>query len=135
MEKQNKITETAVATQVADKIDENIDENMERSASGANEVSEMSACMSAYNSHLKRDKVYKYERNGKTISVRRKWTNFGDKQLKQEALAEYFANNADIDRTKSIQTLFQEYNNNHELKISYSMFYKKYAEHFGPRRG
>ena len=127
MEKQNKITETAVATQVADKIDENI----ERSASGANEVSEMSA----YNSHLKRDKVYKYERNGKTISVRRKWTNFGDKQLKQEALAEYFANNADIDRTKSIQTLFQEYNNNHELKISYSMFYKKYAEHFGPRRG
>ena len=127
MEKQNKITETAVVPQDAVKIDENI----ERSASGANEVSEMSV----NNDHLKRDKVYKYERNGKTISVRRKWTNFGDKQLKQEALAEYFANNADIDRTKSIQTLFQEYNNNHELKISYSMFYKKYAEHFGPRRG
>ena len=117
MEKTNQIIELAVA------------ENILRSANGANEVSEMSQ------SHLKRDKVYKYERNGKTISVRRKWTNFGDKQLKQEALAEYFANNADIDRTKSIQTLFQEYNNNHELKISYSMFYKKYAEHFGPRRG
>ena len=115
MEKPNKIIEPAVAPQDAVKIDDSDDEKIL--------------------SHLKRDKVYKYERNGKTISVRRKWTNFGDKQLKQEALAEYFANNADIDRTKSIQTLFQEYNNNHELKISYSMFYKKYAEHFGPRRG
>ena len=84
--------------------------------------------------HLKRDKVYQYNRNGKTITIRRKWTNIGDKQLKQEALSAYFANDADIDRTKSIQTLFKEYNNNHDLKISYSMFYKKYAEHFGPRR-
>ena len=81
-----------------------------------------------------RDKVYQYNRNGKTITIRRKWTNIGDKQLKQEALSAYFANDADIDRTKSIQTLFKEYNNNHDLKISYSMFYKKYAEHFGPRR-
>ena len=85
--------------------------------------------------HLKRDKVYQYVRNGKTINIRRKWTNYGDKQLKQEALSEYFANDVDIDRTKSIQTLFKEYNNNHDLKISYSMFYKKYAEHFGSRRG
>ena len=114
MEKQDKIIENPVSEEISDKNDQNDDEK--------NDL------------HLKRDKVYKYERNGKTISVRRKWTNFGDKQLKQQALAEYFANNADIDRTKSIQTLFQEYNNNHELKISYSMFYKKYAEHFGPKR-
>ena len=114
MEKQDKIAASAVSTEIAENNDQNDEEKTA--------------------SHLKRDKVYKYEKNGKTITVRRKWTNYGDKQLKQEALAEYFANIDEIDRTKTIQTLYKEYNNNHDLKISYSMFYKKYAEHFGPRR-
>ena len=83
---------------------------------------------------ISRFKTYTYERNGKKINVKRHWTNTGVRQTKQQELNNYFNNITDLDQSKSVKLLFDEYNDNHELKISYSMFYKKYAEHFGPKR-
>ena len=124
-------TATAIQTQAQEQTEEQ-EQAEQAEEQQAEQQSEQQAEQQSI--ELNRCKVYTYERNGKTISIKRKWTNIGEKQLKQQELNDYFKNIAELDNTKSIQTLFKEYNNNHEHKISYSMFYKRYAEHFGPKR-
>ena len=122
-------TATAIQTQAQEQAEE---QEQSESQNQTENQAEQQAKEAA--NELNRCKVYTYERNGKTISIKRKWTNIGEKQLKQQELNDYFKNITELDNTKSIQALFKEYNNNHEHKISYSMFYKRYAEHFGPKR-
>ena len=81
-----------------------------------------------------RCKVYKYKKNnGKFITVKRSWKNIGEKEAKLKQLNDYFENDANIDRSKTIQALYKDYNSKQTLKISYSMFYKRYVEHFGAK--
>lgn len=58
---------------------------------------------------------------------------FGEKEAKLKRFNDYFENDANIDRSKSIQALYKDYNSKQTLKISYSMFYKRYVEHFGSK--
>ena len=60
--------------------------------------------------------------------------NIGENQRKLEELEDYFNNNAEFDHSRCIQTLWKEYNANHERKISYTMFYNHYIKHFDPRK-
>ena len=86
------------------------------------------------NYELDRCKVYKYKKNnGKFITVKRSWKNIGEKEAKLKQLNDYFENDANIDRSKTIQALYKDYNSKQTLKISYSMFYKRYVEHFGSK--
>ena len=82
-------------------------------------------------------KEYEYKnKNGKSVNIKRKYTIDGaSNKRKQRELDEFFAKNADrfTDNVK-IKALLQEYNESHENKISYSMFYTKYRKLFGTKR-
>ena len=82
-------------------------------------------------------KEYEYtNKNGKSVSIKRKYTIDGaSNKRKQRELDEFFAKNADrfTDNVK-IKALLNEYNESHEIKISYSMFYTKYRKLFGTKR-
>jgi len=82
-------------------------------------------------------KEYEYtNKNGKSVSIKRKYTIDGaSNKRKQKELDEFFAKNADrfTDNVK-IKALLHEYNESHEIKISYSMFYTKYRKLFGTKR-
>ena len=82
-------------------------------------------------------KEYEYtNKNGKSVSIKRKYTIDGaSNKRKQKELDEFFAKNADrfTDNVK-IKALLNEYNESHEIKISYSMFYTKYRKLFGTKR-
>ena len=82
-------------------------------------------------------KEYEYtNKNGKSVSIKRKYTIDGaSNKRKQKELDEFFAKNADrfTDNVK-IKALLNEYNESHDVKISYSMFYTKYKKLFGTKR-
>lgn len=80
-------------------------------------------------------KEYKYLRNNKPVVIRRSYEKKGIIELKQQELEEYFKNNAErIKSDKSLRNVFESYNEIHQNKISYSMFYQKYVSVFGSRR-
>ena len=99
-------TATAIQTQAQEQTEEQ-EQAEQAEEQQAEQQSEQQAEQQSI--ELNRCKVYTYERNGKTISIKRKWTNFGEKQLKQQELNDYFKNIAELDNTKSIQALFKEY--------------------------
>ena len=82
-------------------------------------------------------KEYEYKnKNGKSVNIKRKYTIDGaSNKRKQKELDEFFAKNADrfTDDVK-IKALLNEYNDSHDVKISYSMFYTKYRKLFGTKR-
>ena len=78
--------------------------------------------------------LYAYERNGKTITVKRKWKVQGDKFAKRQQLDQWFENESNIDPKKSIIDSWMDYNYNHDLDVSYEMFYKKYVQKYGRKR-
>ena len=82
-------------------------------------------------------KEYEYKnKNGKSVNIKRKYTIDGaSNKRKQRELDEFFAKNADrfTDNVK-IKALLNEYNESHDVKISYSMFYTKYRKLFGTKR-
>jgi len=82
-------------------------------------------------------KEYEYKnKNGKSVNIKRKYTIDGaSNKRKQKELDEFFRENADrfTDNVK-IKALLNEYNESHDVKISYSMFYTKYKKLFGTKR-
>ena len=81
-------------------------------------------------------KEYEYtNKDGKSVKIKRKYTIEGSSKRKQKELDEFFSNNADrINTNTKIKALLDEYNDSHEMKISYSMFYTKYKKVFGTKR-
>lgn len=78
---------------------------------------------------------YKYNRNGKTFVVKRKYTVTGDRKNKNLELDNYFKVNKDLlTSKKKLKDIVEEYNNNHSSHVSYSMFYNKYKNMFGFRK-
>ena len=80
-------------------------------------------------------KEYTYNKNGKPVTIKRKYTIKGDRITKQNELDEYFKNHAEeIRNGKKLTDVVTDYNNTHELQVSYSMFYQKYKNCFGFRK-
>ena len=79
-----------------------------------------------------RTKTYTYDVNGKTKVIKRTWTNKGVNAAKREQLAQFFNQHEDELKAcgKSIKTLYNEYNAQHDVKVSYSMFYKHFTAKF-----
>jgi len=79
-----------------------------------------------------RTKTYTYDVNGKSKVIKRTWTNKGVNAAKREQLAQFFNEHEDELKAcdKSIKTLYNEYNDKHDLKVSYSMFYKHFTAKF-----
>ena len=75
-------------------------------------------------------KEYEYtNKDGKSVKIKRKYTIEGSSKRKQKELDEFFSNNADrINTNTKIKALLDEYNDSHEMKISYSMFYTTTTE-------
>ena len=75
--------------------------------------------------------VYKYD-NCKSKVIKRTWTNKGVNAAKREQLAQFFNQHEDELKAcgKSIKTLYNEYNAQHDIKVSYSMFYKHFTAKF-----
>ena len=82
---------------------------------------------------VKQYKEYTYIRNGKPIIVKRSYTIEGVNQLKKQELDEWFNNNPNIDTRLPIKTLFNDYNDAHNLKISYTTFQRCYNKHIGKK--
>ena len=81
------------------------------------------------------EKVYNYLKDGKKVSIRRRYTKTGIRNIKRNELDEYFKNNADvIKESKTLDKILETYNNEHDNKISYSMFYNEYKTIFGFRK-
>lgn len=80
-------------------------------------------------------KEYKYNKNGKTVVVKRKYTVKGDRIIKNSELDNYFKDNVDVlTGKKKLKDIVEEYNNTHSSHVSYSMFYQKYKNVFGFRK-
>ena len=78
-------------------------------------------------------KEYTYIRNGKPVVVTRSYSIVGLNQLKHQELEDYFINNPNIDSRLPIKSLFKDYNDAHNLKISYSMFQRCFNKHIGKK--
>ena len=81
-------------------------------------------------------KNYQYIKNGTKITIKRKYQIKGTKNAKHEEVAEYFKNNLEHikNSTCRLNDLLDEYNQEHEKKISYSMFYQNYKNILGFRK-
>ena len=80
-------------------------------------------------------KQYNYEKDGKTVVIKRSYTVKGTKGKKINELDEYFTKNADsIKNSKKLKDVLDVYNSKHDNKISFSMLYQKYKTVFGNRR-
>ena len=79
-----------------------------------------------------RTKTYVYNEDGKVKKIKRTWINKGHNAAKREQLTQFFNEHEDELKAcnKSIKSLFNEYNDKHDLKISYSMFYKYFTAKF-----
>lgn len=78
---------------------------------------------------------YKYNKNGKTVTIKREYTVKGDRKIKSSELDKYFKDNIEIlTGNKKLKDIVEEYNNNHSSHVSYSMFYQKYKNVFGFRK-
>ena len=80
------------------------------------------------------EKQYVYEKNGKRITIKRKYVNKQNRTLKNNELDEFFKNNAeDLKSRKTLKTILDPYNNNH-APVSYAKFYSKFKTVFGYRK-
>lgn len=78
---------------------------------------------------------YKYNKNGKTVVVKRKYTVTGDRIIKNSELDNYFKDNVEVlTSKKKLKDIVEEYNKTHSPHVSYSMFYRKYKNVFGFRK-
>ena len=79
------------------------------------------------------ERIYTYERNGKTVIVKRSWINNETLTDRRNTLNDYFeANKDDIQRMKNYMTVFNDYNNkNPQHKVSYSTIVNKMHKVFG----
>ena len=79
------------------------------------------------------ERIYTYERNGKTVIVKRSWTNNQTLTNRRNTLNDYFKNNKeDIQKMKNYITVFNDYNNkNPQHKVSYSTIVNKIHKMFG----
>lgn len=81
------------------------------------------------------EKTYNYLRNGKPIQVKRTYVVKGNVGTKQSELEAYFKDHLDTLGPKSnLSKVWEDYNNTHTHKISYSMLYNKYVSVYGLRR-
>lgn len=86
-------------------------------------------------SRVEIQREYTYNRNGKDVKIKRKWTTNQDKLSKKQAVDKYFADNIDeIRQAKNIKKVYKDYNeNNTDNNVSYNMIYTRYIKIFGPR--
>ena len=79
------------------------------------------------------ERIYTYERNGKSVIVKRSWTNNQTLTNRRNTLNDYFKNNKeDIQKMKNYITVFNDYNNkNPQHKVSYSTIVNKIHKVFG----
>ena len=72
-----------------------------------------------------REKTYTYQRDGKTITIKRKWNN--SLCGKQQALNKYFETyKDDISKMKNYKDIFRDYNEkNGDNKVSYTTILKR----------
>ena len=82
------------------------------------------------------EKVYTYLRNGKEITVRRRWTKSNRTSPKHAAVKSYFDNNMDSIRlAKNIRAVYNDFaTQNPEAKCSYSTVYAYYQSVFNTRK-
>lgn len=82
------------------------------------------------------NKEYEYiRRDGRKVCIRRTYNIKGTKAVKKNELDEYFKNNAEsIKGSKNLSGVLDDYNSNHDIKISFSMLYQKYKAVFGTRK-
>ena len=82
------------------------------------------------------EKVYTYMRNGKEITVRRKWTKSNKASPKHSAVKSYFDNNMDSIRlARNIRAVYNDFiEQNPEIKCSYSTLYAYYQSVFNTRK-
>ena len=82
------------------------------------------------------EKVYTYLRNGKEITVRRRWTKSNKTSPKHAAVKSYFDNNMDnIRLAKNIRAVYNDFaTQNPEAKCSYSTVYAYYQSVFNTRK-
>ena len=82
------------------------------------------------------EKVYTYMRNGKEVTVKRKWTKSNKVSPKHEAAKSYFDSNMDSIRSaKNIRAVYNDFvSQNPETKCSYSTLYAYYQSVFNTRK-
>ena len=82
------------------------------------------------------EKVYTYMRNGKEVTVRRRWTKTNKTNPKHEAVKSYFDNNMDsISKARNIRAVYKDFvEQNPDIKCSYSTLYAYYQSVFNTRK-
>ena len=82
------------------------------------------------------EKVYTYMRNGKEVTVRRRWTKTNKTSPKHEAVKSYFDNNMDfITKARNIRAIYKDFvGQNPDIKCSYSTLYAYYQSVFNTRK-
>ena len=87
-------------------------------------------------SKIEIQREYTYNKNGKSIKIKRKWTTTADKLAKQQAVNKYFEDNIDaIKQAKNIKKVYEDYNaNNSDNKVSYNMIYNRYIRLFDSKK-
>ena len=81
-------------------------------------------------------RVYKYNRNGKEITVKRTWKKRNVNANKRQSVDDYFDKNMDnIKKMRSIQAVYEDFKNSHQnISVSYAMVYTKYQRLFNTRK-
>ena len=81
-------------------------------------------------------RVYKYNRNGKEITVKRTWKKRNVNANKRQSVDDYFDKNMDnIKKMRSIQAVYEDFKNSHQnISVSYAMVYTKYQQLFNTRK-
>ena len=87
-------------------------------------------------SKIEIQREYTYNKNGKSIKIKRKWTTTADNLAKQQAVNKYFEDNIDaIKQAKNIKKVYEDYNaNNSDNKVSYNMIYNRYIRLFDSKK-
>ena len=82
------------------------------------------------------EREYTYNKDGKSVKIKRKWTTTSDKLAKQQAVDKYFEDNLDaIKQAKNIKKVYEDYNaNNSDNKVSYNMIYNRYVRLFDSKK-
>ena len=80
------------------------------------------------------EKIYEYKNsNGKSIIIKRKWTNKEETTNRREALNNYFEQNKDkIANMKNYKAVYNDYNsNNPDYNVSYKTILKRLHKLYG----
>ena len=82
------------------------------------------------------ERIYTYTRNGKEITVRRRWNKSNKISPKHEAVKEYFDNDMDnIRAARNIRAVYNDFvEKNPENRCSYSTLYAYYQSVFNMRK-